>query len=308
MAKGPYGEMAAWSRSAWNPGANPEAKTAIVAEIGNQHDGSLGNAHRLIDAAADAEVDAVKFQCHIADAESTQEERFPKRFVFHPQDECRFGFWSRMEFTRSQWVGLTCHAKNRDLQFIISPFSLAAIKRCDDLVDAWKIASGEWKHEALVKAIRETGKPVIASTGMSNDTDLEILMADLQPPTREYLTVLQCTTWYPCPLKYVGLNKVWEWSRNLMFLGGLSDHSGTIWPGIAAAALQAHMVEVHICWDKRSFGPDISSSLTIDELVQLVKGIRAVETMLRNPVDKFKIQELLPDVNCYTEGKQRGGD
>ncbi|NIP69359.1 MAG: hypothetical protein GTO04_09320, partial [Planctomycetales bacterium] len=94
----------------------------VVAEVGNVHEGSLGNCHNFIDAVADAGADGVKFQCHISAAESSAEEGWPKRFFFHPQDKTRWEYWRRMEITREGWEGLANHARHRGLLFIVTPF------------------------------------------------------------------------------------------------------------------------------------------------------------------------------------------
>jgi len=321
--EGPGGvaESLAWPG---HPAAGWNHRCLVTAEIGNIHDGSLGNCHALMDACAGAGVDAVKMQCHVADAESTPNEKFPVRFAFHPQDAARTDYWRRMEFTRRQWVELADHAIGLGVEFIVSPFSLAGLERIADLCAWIKVASGEANHWRLLAEIGQTGKPVVLSTGMtperdwvrtedgrlanlstsSNDIDVAVCHY-LRPKRREDCIVLQCTTAYPTPLKQVGLNKVYEYSRQQNFLGGLSDHSGLIWPGVAAAVLGAHMIEVHVCWSTKQFGADASSSLNINELRRLVAGVRAVESMRRNPVDKTAILETLDDVAVYREGKTR---
>lgn len=278
--------------------------TMVIAEVANVHDGSLGNCHRFIDAVADAGADAVKFQCHLA-AESTSDERFPQRFQFHPQDHSRRDYWHRMEFDRAHWLRLKQHAIERDLAFIVSPFSVEAVRRLQGLVDWWKIPSGEVDNVALLEAVRNTGERVILSSGMSGIRELEAAVCRLNPKSREDLIVCQCTTEYPTPAERVGMNFAAQQMRNICYLGGLSDHSGTIYPGIVAAYLGAACVEVHVCWDRRQFGADVQSSLTIDELAELCRGVRFAETMRRNPVDKDAVLDLLPDISAYRDGKRR---
>ncbi len=120
--------------------------------------------------------------------------------------------------------------------------------------------------------------------------------------------MLQCTTEYPTPAEHVGLNLAEEYARHLPFMGGLSDHSGTIWPAFAAAVLGCQMVEVHVCWDKRQFGCDVESSITVDELEILCDGIRFIEQCKASPVDKDAAAERLKrdgDVSAYVDGKTR---
>jgi len=307
-----------------HPAAGWNHRTIISAEIGNSHDGSLGNCYALAEAIANAGADAIKMQCHIGAIESSGAEQFPDRFQFHPQDATRRDYWKRMEFSRLQWTDLADFVHCYGKQLIVSPFCIPALDRIADLADWIKIASGQLDWDELLDAIGKSGKPTVVSTGMAGQQDwvktsqgwrqksdaarseIDRAINDhLRPKRREDCIVLQCTTAYPCPLKWIGLNKVYEFSRQQFVLGGLSDHSGVIWPGIAAAVLGAHMVEVHVCWDKRQFGADASSSLTIDELRQLVEGVRAIEEMRRHPVNKNEVLAQLEDIGVYRDGKIR---
>lgn len=210
-----------------------------------------------------------------------------------------------MSFTVQQWAALSDHAHDNGLRFIMSPFSTYAVARLSCCVDAWKVASGEVTHFDLLNAIRHDGKPVILSTGFSTEVEIDKASHYLNPKERGDLTILQCTTQYPCPFERIGLQWVWQFSNHTIVEGGLSDHSGTIFPGIAAATLGASMVEVHVCWDKRQFGVDASSSLPISELSRLTYGVDAVAKMW-TPVDKDALAGELPDVSAYVDGKKRG--
>src|ERR1017187_377266 len=138
----------------------------IIAEVAQAHDGSLGMAHSFIDTAARTGVDAIKFQTHIADAESTPEE--PWRIKFSLQDKTRFDYWKRMEFTPDQWQGLKIHAEEKGLIFLSSPFSNKAVEMLEGMgMEAWKIASGELSNLPMIEKIIETKKPVLLSSGMS---------------------------------------------------------------------------------------------------------------------------------------------
>ena len=262
----------------------------IVAEVGNVHEGSLGNCHAFIDAVAEAGVDAVKFQCHVASQESSPQEGWPKRFSFHPQDDTRQGYWRRMEFDRREWSMLCHRAAACNLKFIVTPFCIEAIERCRGFPNYWKIGSGQVSNKRLLMEVQREPEDVILSTGMS--TTEEILDANRLCFPK---FILQCTTEYPCPPEQIGLSEL----RPL--INGLSDHGGTIWPSIIAAYLGAEMIEVHVCWDKRQFGADVSSSVTIDELKQLVEGVRFAERM--GPIDKDAVTAGLSDARVYVEGK-----
>ena len=259
--------------------------TLIIGEVGQAHDGSLGTAHSYIDAIADAGADAVKFQTHIAAAESTADE--PWRVRFSPQDDRRIDYWRRMEFTRDQWAGLKEHAEASGLLFLSSPFSLEAVELLEGIgVEGWKIASGELTNAPMLRAIAATAKPVLLSTGMSDWAEIDGAIELLRTSGCGPVAIFQCTSAYPCPPESVGLNLISEIASRYGCPAGLSDHSGTIFPTLAGVAQGMQLAEVHVTLSKRAFGPDVPASLTVAELNQLVLGTRAIESMLAHPVDK----------------------
>jgi N-acetylneuraminate synthase len=256
----------------------------IVAEVAQSHDGSLGMAHAFIDAAAQAGADAIKFQAHIAAEESTPEE--PWRVKFSPQDVTRFDYWRRMEFSEDHWLGLKNHADRVGLQFLCSPFSLAAVDMLKRIgVHAWKVASGEVTNEPMLDALVATRWPIYLSSGMSSLEELDAAVARVQAAGVE-LVVLQCTSEYPCPPEKVGLNLVELFQKRYGCKVGLSDHSGTIFPGLAAAVGGISVLEIHVTFSRQMFGPDVPASITFEELRELTRGVRFIEAMRANPVDK----------------------
>lgn len=266
----------------------------VIGEIAQAHDGSLGTAHAFIDAIAAAGADAVKFQTHIADAESTPGE--PWRIKFSPQDESRYDYWKRMEFTEAQWAGLKTHAEDKGLQFLSSPFSFEAVDLLERLgITAWKIASGEVNNHPMLRRMCETGKPILLSSGMSPFSELDQAVQIVQS-YHVPLTVFQCTTAYPCPPEKVGLNMLPIFRERYNCAVGLSDHSGTIYPGLAAAAIGCGALEIHVTLSREMFGPDVSASVTTTELKQLVEGIRFIETMHAHPVDKDDMAQTMHPV------------
>ncbi len=155
-------------------------KAFIIAEIGQAHDGSLGILHSYIDAVAELGVDAIKFQTHIADAESSEFEPF--RVKFSLQDETRFDYWKRIEFTPEQWGGIKKHCDKVGLEFISSPFSIAAVELLEILeVKRYKIASGEVSNFLMLEKIARTGKPVLLSSGMSSYGEIEACIDFFKP-------------------------------------------------------------------------------------------------------------------------------
>jgi len=257
----------------------------VIGEVALSHDGSLGLAHAFVDAIADAGADAVKFQTHIAAAESTPAEPF--RVKFSRVDASRYDYWKRMEFTEDQWRGLADHCAQRGVLFISSPFSTEAVDLLERIGGQpfWKIASGEVSNPVLLDRVLDTGAPVVFSSGMSPLAETDAAVARVKSRGRQ-VGVMQCTTSYPCPPERVGLNLVPVYRERYGCWVGLSDHSATIYPGLAGAALGLDLLEVHVALSREMFGPDVVASVTTSELRQLVDGVRFIETMRAHPVDK----------------------
>jgi N,N'-diacetyllegionaminate synthase len=260
------------------------APALLVAEIAQAHDGSLGTAHAYIDAVADAGANAVKFQTHLALHESTLDEPF--RVRFSRQDATRYAYWQRMEFTRPQWEGLMRHARERGLLFLSSVFCLPALDMLNALgIAAWKLPAGEFRSADLLDAMAATGKPVLISTGMSTRADIAFAVERVACRNTPY-ALLQTTSRYPVPLEEVGLNVPFELRDRYGCPVGLSDHSGSVFPGLAALARGIDILEVHVVFDRRQFGPDVSASVTLDALRTLAQARDAFDVMARNPVAK----------------------
>lgn len=250
-------------------------KTYIIAEIGQAHDGSVGILHSLIRAAAATGVDAVKFQVHIADAESSPLEPF--RIKFSPVDATRFDYWKRMELSTEQWIEVKRICDECNVEFLATPFSNAAVDLLEDIgVKRYKVGSGDASNLLLLKKIGRTGKEVILSTGLSSLDELDISVKFVRSLGLPF-AIMQCTTKYPTSAEDIGLEWMSLFSERYQCPVGLSDHCGEAFAGIAAVALGAVAVEAHITFDKRMFGPDAVASLTVDGFAELVRGIRFTE-------------------------------
>jgi len=266
-----------------------DSSTFIVAEIAQAHDGSLAAAHEYIDLVSKSGVDAVKFQTHIASAESTSRE--PWRVKMATTDKSRYEYWKRMEFTRDEWIELRDHCLKIGLGFLSSPFSVAAVELLNQLdVEVWKIASGEVGNTPMIEAMLLTQKPIILSTGLSTLSEIDSLVNLIRSRGVD-LTILQCTSEYPCPAKMTGLNLLKDFTERWNCRVGISDHSGTIFPSIASVALGATVIEVHVTSSRDAGGVDGPSSVTPDELVQLVRGVRFIESAMANRLDKTILSE-----------------
>jgi N,N'-diacetyllegionaminate synthase len=257
----------------------------IIAEIGQAHEGSFNKALYYIDALAKTGVDAVKFQVHIAEAESSIHEPF--RVNLATQDRTRFDYWKRMEFNLQQWKEIKKHCEDKGVEFMASPFSNAAVDLLEEVgVKRYKIGSGEVNNFLLLEKIARTGKPIIVSSGMSSFEELDLTVNFLNKKNINY-SILQCTTAYPTQPENYGLNVLAELKQRYGVPVGYSDHSSNIETCIAAASLGAEILEFHAVFSRSSLGPDASSSLEMDEITILVVCVNNVVSALRNPVDKM---------------------
>ncbi len=276
------------------------APTFIIAEIAQTHDGSLGAAHAYIDAAKKAGASAIKFQTHIADAESTPGEPF--RVNFSKQDASRYDYWKRMEFTHEQWAGLSAHARDAGIVFLSSPFSFEAVDLLESIsIPAWKVGSGEILTAPMIEKMAKTKKPLLFSNGMATWGEMDAAVSIAKKHGAPF-AFFQCRTAYPSTAEQVGLNVLEELRARFNCPVGLSDHSGTIYAGLAAVALGANLLEVHVTMSRESFGPDVPASITTSELATLVDGSRFITTALANPVDKdASIAELSRERSIFTK-------
>ena len=256
----------------------------IIVEIGQAHDGSLGMAHAYIDAVAKTGCNAIKFQTHIAEAESCLYEPF--RVKFSKQDTSRFAYWKRMEFSLEQWKDLKEHCDEVGIEFMSSPFSNAAVDLLEEVgIKRYKVGSGEVNNFVLLEKIAKTGKPIIISSGMSSIDELDKTVDFLKERNVVY-SILQCTTSYPTAPQQYGMNVIQEFKERYQVPIGFSDHSSSMEACIAAATLGAEILEFHVVFDREMFGPDAKSSLTMQETTQLVKSVNNIAVALQNPIDK----------------------
>lgn len=259
-------------------------KPYLIAEIAQAHEGSLGILHSYIDAVAKTGVQAIKFQMHIAEAESSIYEPF--RVKFSKEDDTRFDYWKRMEFSLEQWKEIKKHCDDVGLDFICSPFSNLAVDWLEEIgVHTYKIGSGEVNNLLLLEKICATRKPIIISSGMSSFDELDKTVDFLKNKSVDF-SILQCTTAYPTKPEQYGLNVINELKKRYNVSVGFSDHSAKVSTGIAAVALGAEILEFHVVFHREIFGPDAIASLTIEETNQLVESVNDIQSAIDNPIDK----------------------
>jgi N-acetylneuraminate synthase len=247
--------------------------TYIIAEAGSTHDGSLGNCLKLMEECAKVGADAFKLQCHNGERIKGD----PPWFT--GVGEQRGDYLKRTSFTQEQWREIREAATFWNVQLIVSPFSVEAVRLLEELpVDAYKVASGQVTNLPMLEAIKATGRRTILSTGMTTSAENLAAIQLLQP-----WATLHCTSEYPCRPEHVGLNELRVWGQDRF---GLSDHTLGFAASLAAIALGATVIERHVCFDRRGYGTDARHSLTLDEFARFVKEVRELDVMLANPVDK----------------------
>ena len=256
--------------------------TFIIAEVGSTHDGSMGNAKCAIEVAAECGADAVKFQVHLPEAETLRNAPMPSYFKGEP----RFEYFQRTGFSRDQWLELKAHSEERGMTFLSSPFSSEAVELLESIgMERYKIPSGEVTNLPFLDRVAQTGKPVILSSGMSTWDELDAAVATVTK-YHDRLTVLQCTTEYPCPPANVGLNVMLEMKERWSLPVGFSDHTLSNAAALAAVTLGASVVEKHFTLSKRMYGSDARHSAEPAQFAELVDQIREIETIQSSPVDK----------------------
>ena len=244
----------------------------IIAEIGNSHEGSLGIALSMIDMAAFAGADIVKFQLHLSEFESSIFEPF--RVKSFSQDQTRADYWNRVGFTLDQWRLIKKHCDDRGVEFLCSPFSIEAAKLLfeNKLVKRWKIGSGEISNLQLLDFVFSTKLEVLVSTGLGDTSDITRLITHISKNYKlDQLVLMHCVSQYPTLLENSSLGLINYFIKEFDVKVGHSDHSGQTSTAYYALTFLIDYLEVHLTPNKLFFGPDTSSSLTPEELNQVVR-------------------------------------
>lgn len=265
--------------------------TLIIAEAGVNHNGSLELAKQLIDVAADAGVDYVKFQTFKAESlvsKTAALADYQKRNMNNGESS-QYAMLKKLELSPADHHELISYCLEKKVKFFSTAFDLDSIDFLATLqLGLWKIPSGEITNYPYIKKIAEYKEPVILSTGMSTLNEIEDAIALLQKygVSKEQITVLHCNTEYPTPMSDVNLLAMQTMKEKLGVQIGYSDHTSGIEVPIAAVALGANIIEKHFTLDCTMEGPDHKASLEPAELKAMVSSIRNIEQAL-GKADKF---------------------
>lgn len=258
----------------------------VIAEAGVNHDGDLDRARQLVDAAVNAGADAVKFQTF--SAERLVSRAAPKaEYQLHHTDsaESQFEMLRRLELPEQAHRELLDYCTEKGVLFLSTPFDERSADFLDELgISAYKISSGDVTNHPFLAHIAGKQKPIILSTGMATLGEVELAVNCIREAGGRDLVLLHCVTNYPAEPKDCNLRAMRTMADAFELPAGWSDHTPGIEVSLAAVALGACVIEKHFTLDRSLPGPDHQASLEPDELMALVKGIRAVEQALGDGV------------------------
>ena len=258
-------------------------KVLIIAEVGVNHNGSIEMAKRMIELAADAGADVVKFQTGIPELVMSRHAKKAQYQVENTgnEDEGQLGMVKKLELPLSAYVDFKRYAEHCGIEFMSAPFDLQSVRLLDDIgIGRWKIPSGEITNLPYLIKIAQTQKPVILSTGMSTINEIQDAVQILRENRCSDISLLHCNTQYPTPYEDVNLNAMKAIYEATGLPVGYSDHTVGCEVPIAAVAMGAHIIEKHFTLDRTLSGPDHKASIEPDELKDMVSKIRHIEIAL----------------------------
>ena len=272
-----------------------QQRVFIIAEAGVNHNGSLEMAKQLVDEAARAGADAVKFQTFRAEAlVSRQTPKAAYQQQTTAADESQFDMIRRLELSPEAHRELIAHCRTAGIQFLSSPFDLGSIDLLAELdLQVFKIPSGEITNLPYLRKVGRLGKRTILSTGMATMAEIAAALEVLQGAGvgRDQLTVLHCNTEYPTPMEDVNLRAMLSIREEFGVAVGYSDHTLGTEVAVAAVALGATLIEKHFTLDRNLPGPDHRASLDPSGLLEMVAAIRNIEAALGDGVKRPSASE-----------------
>lgn len=257
--------------------------TVIIAEAGVNHNGSIEMAKQLIDAAAVAGVDYVKFQTFKAEKLVTKDAKQAEYQQRNDAADSQLAMLKKLELSKEDHEELVGYCQEKGVRFFSTAFDMASVEYLHSLnLGLWKIPSGEITNYPYLVKIAQYGEPVILSTGMST---MEVIKQAIDVLcnnglTKEQITLLHCNTEYPTPMQDVNLRAMLQMRERFGVKVGYSDHTKGIEVPIAAVALGAEVIEKHFTLDRTLPGPDHKASLEPKELKAMVDSIRNIELAL----------------------------
>ncbi|MHC1779090.1 MAG: N-acetylneuraminate synthase [Bacteroidales bacterium] len=271
-------------------------RVLIIAEAGVNHNGSIDNAIKLIDIAAESGANYVKFQTYKAELSISKNAQKAEYQIINSiyKDESQLEMVKKLELPFEQYFKLIKHCERKKIKFFSTAFDLDSIDFLASLkLGIWKIPSGEITNYPYLKKIALQHEPIILSTGMCDMTDISKALAVLFEfgMNKDQISILHCNTEYPTPMEDVNLNAMKTLKKKFGVKVGYSDHTKGIEVPIAAVALGASIIEKHFTLDRNMDGPDHKASLEPDELKAMVKAIRNIELALGSEIKRASQSE-----------------
>jgi sialic acid synthase SpsE len=276
---------------------NKYNKTFVVAEIGANHNRSLSLAKEMIDVAADVGADAAKFQIYSADT------------LYSARDDAEAGYdgssltglIKSVETPRDWLPELSDYCKKKNILFFATPFDMAAVDELDAVSELFKIASSELVDLPLIRHAASKGKPMIIATGLADMSEIEDAYNTCVAAGNDKIAFLQCASCYPAPASIMNLRSMETIRRAFGVPVGLSDHTPGIHISVAAVAMGASVIEKHFTMDRTMTGPDHNFAIEPDELREMVRQIREVESALG---DGFKRGPAAEEMENYHRARR----
>lgn len=270
-----------------------ESSTYIIAEAGVNHNGNMAVAKQLIDVAADAGANAVKFQTFSADDLILKSvEKAPYQTKTTSGDESQYDMLKSLEVKVDQNIELLTYCKQKNITFLTTPFDEKSLNELDDLdLPAYKISSTDLTNLSFLKKVAKKNKPIFLSTGMSYLTEIELALSEIYPINKDVI-LLQCTANYPIKDDEANLAIINTFKDKFNIIVGYSDHSVGVGAAPYSITMGAKVVEKHFTLNKDHEGPDHNASLSPDELNSLVSEIRKVEKYLGSPFKVPTVSEI----------------
>ncbi|HEC1573832.1 TPA: N-acetylneuraminate synthase [Campylobacter upsaliensis] len=268
-------------------------KVLIIAEAGVNHNGDINLAKKLIEQAAEAGADVVKFQTFKANScVSVSAKKAKYQLETTAKEESQLEMIQKLELSYESHFELMKHCKKHGIAFLSTPFDLESVEFLRGLdLPYFKIPSGEITNLPYLKAVAKCKKKVLLSTGMANLGEIEAALTILRKNGTRNITLLHCNTEYPTPFEDVNLNALKTLKEAFKLEVGYSDHTEGIVASLGAVALGAVVIEKHFTLDKTMEGPDHRASLEFEELKALCKGIRELEKALGSGIKKASKSE-----------------
>lgn len=269
-------------------------QTYVIAEIGVNHNGDVALARDMIDVAADAGADAVKFQTFFADELVTRSaKKAAYQLATTDNAQSQYEMLKALELTADEFTDLNAYCIKKGIAFLSTPFSIRAVDLLDQVgVHAFKVSSGDLTYVQMLDHMARKGKPIVLSTGMGNMSEIEDAVRTIEAAGNTQISILHCVSNYPAAAADCNLAAMDTIELAFGYPVGWSDHTQGAAMTLAAVARGAGIIEKHITLDVAMDGPDHSASMMPDEFTQMMRDIRNIEVAMGTGVKRPTAAEL----------------